>query len=506
VFLVAYIKHVAPLVLLRADIAMGSESQFVDQIIRFRVGQPQYTPADDANSTAYAPGAPMVTYAIAWALGQAESIRAYRLTQQIFILISVVFLLLAARALLRQLRPQDENAHWWMLFWAPFLYLFSTNPATNVYTHVLYSDGLGLAANAMAIWLLVMHLTTQNDRWLWPMAVVPALGFLAKQKEAIWLGLYVVYLLLAGRVPLRRVLGLAAAGALMLGLATGLCFALWGQPFWFWNFQVLSRLHVSLKELLDQVQDGGLFLMPGLVGGLLLLRGERLPKLAPAWVCWVLHMVVSIYTSGIAFRPAHFGPSTMFGVMWLLVGLATLWPEKHEQAPAVSRARGWLMTAAVPLVMFFYMMATGLLRLEPSVPPGMERYLTEIEREFEGLPRDRVLLDTGSWIYLRENIVMKDRESPLGTLWGTGAGDYQATLDRFRRHYYARILARKNMFFFRDQRLRTALLESYAEVRTIPGPGVPKAGWLYAALLSDVAVLEPKRQSAEGETKPPAEN
>jgi hypothetical protein len=393
-----------------------------------------------------------------------------------------------------------------MLFWAPFLYLFSTNPATNVYTHVLYSDGLGLAANAIAIWLLVMHLTTQNDRWLWPMAVVPALGFLAKQKEAIWLGLYVVYLLLAVRVPLRRVLGLAAAGALMLGLATGLCYALWGQPFWFWNFQVLSRLHVSLKELLDQVQDGGLFLMPGLVGGLLLLRGEWLPKLAPAWVCWVLHMIVSIYTSGIAFRPAHFGPSTMFGVMWLLVGLATLWPEKHEQAPAVSRARGWLMTAAVPLVMFFYMMATGLLRLEPSVPPGMERYLTEIEREFEGLPRDRVLLDTGSWVYLHQNIVMKDRESPLGTLWGTGASDYQATLDRFRSRYYARILARKNMFFFRDQRLRTALLESYAEVRTIPGPGVPKAGWLYAALLSDVAVLEPKRQPAEGGTTPADEN
>lgn len=502
-FVLLYVKHVAPLVLLRADIAMGSESQFVDQLIRYRAGQPQYTPAEDANSTAYGPGAPIVTYWIASLAGKPASIRVYRLIQQFYILIAVGFCAAASLSLLRFLRPQDENVRWWPLFWLPFLYLMATNPFTNVYTHVLYSDGLGLAANSIAIWLLIEHLTTQNGRFLIPMAILPALGFLAKQKEALWLALYVIYFLLAGRVPLRRVIALAVGGGALLMLAAGLCYALWGDAFWFWNFEVLSRLHISLKEVLDQAGEGSLYILPGIIGGLLLLRGEWLGTLMPAWICWLVHMMAAIYTSGIAFRPAHFGPATMFGMVWFLVGLATLWPEGAAEQTPERRANAWLKSAGVTISIVLFMLAGGLLRPGSSVPPGMDRYLEAIEREFVGLPRDKVLVDTGSWVYLSQDVVMRDRESPLGTLWGTGASDYQATLDRFRGQHYARILARKDMFFYRDDRLRTALLDGYHEVRTIPGTGVPRAGWLYRFLLSDVAVLEPKPPSAVTEPAKP---
>jgi hypothetical protein len=499
-----YVKHVKPLILLPVDIAMGSESQFVDQIIRHRAGQPQYTPAEDANSTAYAPGAPMVTYWIASLLGRSTSIATYRAIQQLFILLAVFLTAAAARLLLRHLQPENPNTNLWLLFWVPFLYLMATNPYTNVYAHVLYSDGLGLAANSIAMWLLFKHLTSQDDRWLIPMAVIPALGFLVKQKEAIWLGLYVLYFLLAGRIPLRRIIVFAVSGAVLLGLATGMCYALWGAPFWFWNFQALSRLHVSLSKLLEQVQDGGIFLLPGLIGGGLLLRGEGMKRLFSAWVCWLVHAMVSIYTSGIAFRPAHLGAATMFGTVWFLVGLAALWPAKQETGLPEDRATSWWLTAMVPLALFLFMLRCDLLRLGPAVPEGFNRYVADIEKEFADLPRDKVLLETGSWVYLPTNTVMKDRESPIGTLWGTGASDYQATLDRFRDHYYARILARKEMFFYRDDRIRITLLQYYDEVRTIPSPGVPKAGWLYRALLSEVAVLEPKKPPAPGLIAPPA--
>ncbi len=499
-----YVMHVKPLILLPVDIAMGSESQFVDQIIRYRAGQPQYTPAEAANSTAYAPGAPMVTYWIASLLGRSTSIATYRAIQQLFILLAVLLTAAAAWLLLRNVQPENSHANLWLLFWVPFLYLMATNPYTNVYTLVLYSDGLGLAANSIAMWLLFKHLTSQDDRWLIPMALIPALGFLAKQKEAIWLGLYVLYFLLAGRIPLRRIIVFAVSGTVLLAVATGMCYALWGAPFWFWNFQVLSRIHVSLSRLLAQVQDAGLFLLPGLIGGALLLRGEGMKRLFPAWICWLVHVLVSIYTSGIAFRPAHLGAATMFGAVWFLAGLATLWPAKQEMGLPENRATSWWLTAMVPLALFLFMLHCDLLRLGPAVPGGFHRYVAQIEREFAGLPPDKVLLDSGSWVYLFTNTVMKDRESPLGTLWGSGASDYQPTLDRFRDHYYARILARKEMFFFRDERIRTSLLQYYDEVRTIPSPGVPDAGWFYRALLSEVAVLEPKKPPALEPIAPPA--
>src|SRR6185369_9278900 len=118
-----------------------------------------------------------------------------------------------------------------VLFWAPFLYLFATNPASNIYAHVLCSDGLSVTAASVGFWLLVKHVTTQDDRWMAPMALLPALAFLAKQKEVVWIVLYLIYFLLSNRVRLARVAAFAAVSALLVAAAVLLCRALWGPAF-----------------------------------------------------------------------------------------------------------------------------------------------------------------------------------------------------------------------------------------------------------------------------------
>ncbi len=236
----------------------------------------------------------------------------------------------------------------------------------------------------------------------------------------------------------------------------------------------------------------------GLLGGILVLRGEGFRRLFLLWITWLLQVLIAAYSSGIAFRPAHLGPATLIGAVWFLVGLGRIWPEEGGSQEVADRAGLWWRTVAMPTAVFLFLLGAGILRLGPAVPSGMEGYIAAIEKEFDRLPRDRVLLDTGSWVYLPENVVMRDRESPIGTLWGTGTSDFAATTERIRNHYYQKILVRKfedGEFLYRDERIRQALRESYQEIRVIPSPGVPTT-WLYYPLLYDVSVLIPSNSSA----------
>ena len=485
-------KRVVPIIGVRADVVMGSESQFIDHIIRFRAGEPQYTPPDDANTSAYTPGAPLLTYFIASAVRHPTSIPVYRLVQQLYLLLAVIFASLAARDLFRVTHPGRPRSDVWLLLWIPFLYLISNNPHTNVYTHVLYSDALALSAEAVSFWLLVRHHTTGDDRWLVAMAAMPAIGFLAKQKQAIWAGLYLIYLVLSGRTSFRRVAAFSVAAFGLLGITVGICYAAWGAPFYFWTFEALSRLHVSVREVLEQILESGWYTSLGLVGGLLVLRGELTRKLLPLWICWVVETLAGMYTSGIAFRPAHLGPATLVGAVWFLVGLSALWPAAPGEHATPDGATSWWRTATLAAVLGIFA-SSGVVRISGSPPGRLERYLRDIEKEFNGLPRDRVLLDTGSWVYLPGNVVMKDRESPLGTLWGSGTGDFAAPTERIRQRYYQKIMLRKagpGQYQFRVPRMYEALLENYRQVRVIPSPGIPD-GWLYPPLLYDVSVYQP---------------
>lgn len=490
-FVAVELRNTAPLIRLPVDLVMGSESQFVDHVIRYRAGQPQYTPLDDANSSPYAPAPHLLTYWIAALAGRPTSIPAYRMVQQLYLVIAALFAAFAARSLLLWIRPDRRLANLWLFFWIPFLYLIAINPATNAYSFSLYSDALGLAANAIALWIFFGYITSDDDRWLILMAIMPALGFLAKQKEVVWIGLYVVYFLLTGRLGQRRILWFLAASAALVILAVGLCYAVWGHPYWAWNFQVLSHLHISPQVVISQMGKAAWYVLPGLIGGLLLLPGQNFSRLFPMWICWLLHLCIAIYTSGVAFRPTHLGASTVIGAVWFAVGLATLWPENPESEPPQTRAFRWLCAALVPFAILTALLGADLPRPRVTLTPDFRRYISAIEKEFEGMPRDRVLLDTGSWVYLPQNIVMKDRLSPLGVLWGTGSSDLTATAARFRQHYYARILWRSEKTVSRDPRFLRALEENYRQVRVIPAPEKERGEWIHSFVLNDVTVYEP---------------
>ena len=496
-----YARQEGKVILVPVDLVMGSESQFVDHIIRLRAGQPQYTPGDDANTSAYTPGAPILTYAIARAAGYPSSIAAYRLIQQLYLIVAAIFAAGAARSLLRFCMPASRLVGVWLLFWVPFFYLAANNPITNVYTHVLYSDGLALTMNAIAFWLLIKHLTSEDDRWLIPMALLPGISFFVKQKEAIWAALFVLYLLLAGKTSVRKVVIFAAAAFGSVGLAVAVCYLLWGDPFLFWSFTVLGALHVGLTTMFKQVADSGYFVMMGIIGGFLLFRGAHFRRLFPAWVCWIVLLLAAIYTSGVAYRPAHLGPASLIAAVWFAVALATLWPEK-QASPQEPAHQLWKM-AAITGGIVLLILSTGMLRFnrhrpdagasQTIVPSGLKRYTAEIEAEFQGLPAERVLLDSGSWVYLRANVVMKDRESPIGTLWGTEESDFAGTIERIRSKAYIKILARKlpkGDFLLRGEAIQKALRENYREVRVIRATEIPPE-WLYPPLLYDVAVLVP---------------
>jgi hypothetical protein len=264
---------------------------------------------------------------------------------------------------------------------------------------------------------------------------------------------------------------------------------------------VLSSIHVSLNKILEQVTSSGWYLAPGLFGGAVLLRGSTFGQMFPVWVCWLLLVLVETYSSGLAYRPAHLGPASLIAAVWFLVALAKLWPERAREAEPPNHAESWLQVSAMVGAMLFLFLSSGLVRTGAPLPEKLGRYISAIEREFEGMPRDRVLLDTGSWVYLRENVVMKDRESPLGTLRGTGTSDFPMTMERLRKKYYTKIIMRKldaegglyrdmGNLLYKQTGIAQALAENYREVGVIRSPGIP-ASWPYYPLLADLSVLEP---------------
>ncbi|MCS6953519.1 MAG: hypothetical protein NZM33_11765 [Bryobacteraceae bacterium] len=70
-------------ILFPADILTWSESDFVNDIIKFRIGYPLYTDQRNNDSFVYPPGAQLLTYAISVLIGKSQSIPAYRLIRTV---------------------------------------------------------------------------------------------------------------------------------------------------------------------------------------------------------------------------------------------------------------------------------------------------------------------------------------------------------------------------------------------------------------------------------------
>jgi len=125
------------------------------------------------------------------------------------------------------------------------------------------------------------------------------------------------------------------------------------------------------------------------------------------------------------------------------------------------------------------------------------RYVGEIESEFGGLTSDKVLMDVGSWVYLRDDVLQKDRavslgDQPLANIYE----NFDITVERVRNKTYSKILVHdfNSPFFLYDwgtwtkpSGFRKTLLENYMEVRTIaPAQGhiVNAAPYMYVGPVS----------------------
>ncbi len=491
-----YFFSVRALLALPYDLGSWSEPMMIVDIIKLRAGALLYLPPDDSNSNTYTFLAPVMTYFLAWASGHSASIPAYRVIQQVYLALAALLAGSSAFDLFALAAPEKSKVlgRVWLLFFVPASFLFATNNQTNVFNVYLHNDPLALLLSTLAFWLMIKHATSGNDRLLLAMAAMPALCFLSKQYLAVWAAVYSVYLWLDGRYTLGRVIVFAAASFGLVALTIGACMAVWGQPFRYWVFQVMGSHVVSFTRMGGRFADAGWYIALGLVGGLVLARGENLQRLLGILAGWLFLLFGALYTSGITFHPSHLGPLTMVSVCFFLAAVAKLWPVA-EEAPTSRRAEGWaqvVLSCGVILAVFAGLGFT-LGRPHP-VTPDLFRYAHAIEREFEGQTPERVLLDIGDWVYLPGNVVMKDRSSIFVT---HRTPEHWKLIDRIRERAYARILlhvlpdGRFSYDIGPGRGIGKVVEQNYREVRRIP-PAAGMEGWLYYNnMMTEVVVFEP---------------
>jgi len=492
-----YGYRVSPILALPYDLASWSEPMLVVDVIKLRIGVPLYTPPGDSNSNTYTFGTPVLTYFLAWLFGQPTSIVFYRLILQGYLALAALFAALSAWRLLELASPGQVAvaSRRWIPFFVLTAFLFAVNPATGVFHIYLHNDPLAMLAAAVGFWVLVQYAATRRQRWLWAMALMPAVGFLVKQYLAILLAVFVIYLLMEGRESIRRsvVFGLASLGILLA--AVGGCYAIWGQPFIYWVVQTMGEHSISFERMLIQLGNAAGPLLPGVVGGWFLLRNSVEPRLLGLWAGWMVMVLGAMYTSGITFHPSHFGPATLISACFFLAVLARTWPGPGDSRDSSARA---LQPAFGFIAVLLLFAALGLAIPRRSAPSqDVFRYAGQIEAEFAGLPADSVLLDLGDWVYLQRSVVMTDRNS----IFLTHRRLHDDLQRRVREQRFSRILVHNHApdLYSYDagglhKGIREEMLRYYREVRRIPAARGVQSWHYHNMMLSEISVLEPVSQ------------
>jgi hypothetical protein len=482
VLLVAvYLYQVVSFVLFPADILIWSESDFVNDILKLRLGYPLYSAQSNNESFIYTPGSQLLTYFLAWLAGRATSIPAYRALQVGYTLLAAAVALLCWHKLVRISLPAANLPYrtLWFVVCYPILLLIATNAKTNPFVHNLHNDALAQLVSISAYGLLLFYVTTRSRRILGLMAVVPAIGFFVKQSLAVWAVLYCLQLMLFDQPrSFKRlaIFGLVACGG-VLAVVAG-CYAIWGSDFLYWVFAAAGKHGVSPLRAFQHVLDTWPYLAIGLVGGLILVRGREFRRLLGPWLIWLLLILTEEYTSGIAWMLNHIGPGCLIAGVWFLAGLAKVWPLAAHAVAGAPWPRGWLRTSMLVGLICLTLGGLGLVRIPlPPLSDDAYRYVAAIEKEFAGQSADQVLLDMGTWVYARDNVIMKDRAASIGDRGYGQTGDFSGILSRLEQKRYVKILVRSlnSPDFFYDYYLwrkpsgiRQALLQNYHEVGRIP--------------------------------------
>ncbi len=492
---------------LPVDLLSFSESSYVNDIIKLRLGAPIYSDPQDNNSYPYTPGSPILTYVVSAALGQATSIPFYRLVQFSYVVIASVAATSVCDLLAQRVLSADEYRHRsiWRWVWFALTFLLVTDARFNHYTQSLHNDGLALLFSVFCYWLIVKHSLKPRPWQVWAMALLPGIGFMAKQNVLTWIGVFLVYLVATEAVS-RRQLALFVLGSLLVTVTViGVCILLWGENFRYWIFTALGSKQISLPRSILHLFQAGLYAVLGLFSGRVLALQDSSRAITTLWVCWLLLFTMEALTSGLGYQTNHLGPGIVIGGCWFLIAVLKTWPT------AKTAGSWWQYRAQEVLAVCMVVLLCGALGFvrEPRnlVPQDFFRYVAEIENEFQGFAPEKVLMDTGSWIYLKQNVLMKDRSAPISLHSAKNQPEVNhqmlaATIKRIEEKTYDKILARQldtgeTWYDFQNNGsgVKAAILNNYREARRIREvAGIER--WWPKHLVSEILVLVPNPDPA----------
>lgn len=428
-----------------ADFLVWSEGDFVNDIIKLRTGYPFYSSQLNNDSFVYMPGSQLLTYGIALLTGHGTSVPVLRAIQLGYTVLAVIFGALAVGRIVRMSAPDlpQLNSSIWIATWVAALFLIATNGITNAYIVNLHNDGLAQLINVVAFWLLVEYAATRDRRVLIAMAFIPALGYFVKQSLGIWAVLYCFYLLAFDRPrSFARLIGFGAAAFGLVAMIVGGGYLIYGQDFIYWTITVLKAHRVEPLRSVQHVLDSWTYFAAGLAAALVLLRGPGMTKLFGPWLVWLGYFSLAAYTSGIAWMLNHMGPGSLLGGVWLLAAVTVLW-HRHLETNVPAGAERWLRAALPVGIAVLMCSGLGVIRIPlPTFTPDAIRYAREVEAQFKGADPNDVLLDAGSWVYVKGGVVMKDRAPSIGERGYSMTGDFSAFIDRLKQRKYAKILVR----------------------------------------------------------------
>lgn len=470
-----------------ADFLIWSESDYVNDILKFQNGYPLFGPLVDQNSFNYPPGSQLLTYGLAKLAGMGDSIPAYRAVQVLYTFIAALFATFACWRLTIGLLPQRRHAEltWWSMVWMPILFLAATNIRTNPFVTFLHNDALAQLVCAAGFWLLVEYNATRNRRLLLFMTLLPAAGFIVKQSVVIWAAFYLLYFYFLDRsLSFARMAAFAlstAAGVLVLAAAS---YAIWGYEYYYWVFKVLGNHGVDIMRSLQHAMDIWCYYAMALFAGAILLRGPNAPRMAGPWLAAFLLLLAETYTSGVAWMLNHIGPGCLLVTILFLVSLAKISPSLWPKDSNPPRVDDWTAAGFRGAIIVATLAGMHVVRVPVPVFDGdAVRYVKDIEGEFAELPADRVLLDLGSWVYRKEKVNMKDRVATIGEQAYSQSADFTATIDRLKSKQYAKILVRNlnspdfwydSILLKKSTGIKKALLENYQIARVIPAVKFPE--------------------------------
>jgi hypothetical protein len=499
-----YLFWISSQIFFPADILIWSESDFINDILKFRTGYPIYSAQENNESFNYTPGTQILTYLLTRPFGKPIYIPKYRIIQVIFSLLAAVVASFCSRKLIEMSssRQQFRGSILWLTTSLPFLFLIATNALTNPFMHNLHNDALAQLISIIAYLVLLLYAFSRNKRLLILMAVLPAVGFLVKQSLIIWAVLYCIHLTLFDRPRSKKrllIFPLAVCG--VTGAFVAVCYLLWGNDFFYWVFTSLGKHGISPLRSFQHMLDVWVYIVIGLIGGIVLLRGKNFNLLLGPWLIWLLFMAIEIYTSGAAWILNHIGPGSLIAGCWFLAALVRLWPILSRFNNRKFLLKGWLRAGITVAMIFFLFSGLGFVRIPlKSLPSDAYRYISDIEREFEGHSTEDVLLDAGTWIYLKDGVIMKDRSPCIGERGYSETGDFSGFLRRIEEKKYSKILVRDLHSPFlqydfglwrKSSGIRQALLDNYKEIGQIRA--VTMENYEHETyLFSEISILVPR--------------